>query len=87
MTLNDHITQYNNNHKRFSFILVLKLMISKPIIKPVEKKTINWEASITIINLNQKNTHYIKKEKNQKKKPNKSAKKNSRKEWKKKQYI
>ena len=40
----------------------------EPIIKPVEEETIDWETSVITINLNQKNTYYIKKEKSQKKK-------------------
>ena len=67
MALNDRITQYNNNHKGFSFTSTSKPVVLKSIIKSIKKKIINWETSITATNLNQKNAHYIKKKKNQKK--------------------
>ena len=40
----------------------------EPVIKPIEEKIMDWEASITVVNLNQKNARYIEKEENQKKK-------------------
>ena len=64
MALNDCITWYDNNHKGFSFVSVLKPVVSEPIIKPVEKEVIDWKMFVTTANLSQKNAHYIKKEEN-----------------------
>ena len=64
MALDNHITQYNNNHKGFLFILVSKPVVLESIIKPVKEEVINWETSVIITNLNQKNTCYIEKEEN-----------------------
>ena len=64
MVLDDHITWYNNNYKRFLFVSALKSVILESVVKPVKKEIINWKASVTATNLNQKNAYYIKKEKN-----------------------
>ena len=39
-------------------------MVSESVIKSVEEKVIDWEISIIVINLSQKNACYIEKEEN-----------------------
>ena len=68
MALNNCIIWYDNNYKRFLFILTLKPVISEPVIKPIKEKIMDWEVSVAAINLNQKNIYYIKKKESQKKK-------------------
>ena len=41
MALDDCIIWYDNNHKRFLFISMLKLVILEPVIKPVKKETMD----------------------------------------------
>ena len=61
--------------------------MSESVVKSVEKEIIDWETSVAIINLNQKNTHYIKKEKSQKKRAKWVSKEKFKKKIKKKQCI
>ena len=67
MVLNDYITWYDNNHKRFLFVSVLKSVVLESIVKLVKKEVIDWKVFVAAVNLNQKNICYIEKEENQKK--------------------
>ena len=62
MTLDDRITWYDNNYKRFLFASASKPVVLESVVEPVEEEIINWEASVIVINLSQKNTCYIEKE-------------------------
>ena len=55
-------------------------MVSELIVKLIKKKTINWKISVIAVNLNQKNTYYIRKKKIKKKNLNLLKKKNLKKE-------
>ena len=54
MVLDDCITWYNNNHKGFLFISVLKPMILKSVVELIKEEAIDWEVFIIIVNLSQK---------------------------------
>ena len=69
------------------FVSVLKPVVSEPVVEPVEKKIIDWEASVVIVNLNQKNACYIKKEESQKKRVKWISKEELKKRMERKQYI
>ena len=69
------------------FILALKPVMLESVVESVEKKIIDWEMSVIIINLNQKNAHYIEKKKSQKKRAKWVSKEKFKKKIKRKQCI
>ena len=65
--MDDCITQYDTNYKGYLFTLLLKPVASGPVIKSAEGDVMDWEASVTVINLNWKKTYNAVKESQKKK--------------------